>query len=788
MTTSSSTHTNDRFPVVTKRPRTYHRHRSATSQPILCFFFILAAFLLGSASAVVIMLYRMSQDAEGSRPSIPNINQQRFNVDLSIQTKLSESLTTSDFVNVSSVDNEDNAANKLFDIWRSLSPSLDRVNKFSYDVMLSKYVESSQWNGIQLLDGRNDTELLKIDRLPTNELISFSSLLKSGTIDGKFVYYVNYGRQEDFAHLFSSGIWATKRAESIIFMRRRSSIISQTEQIHQAIYYGFGGLVLFDDHVNQQIATNNRHTFFEEWRRYLAMQDRDDYLNGRMKNTGHSICVLTLSYDDVQRIFGSLQPDSNQWPTSPLEWHNQSTPMKIGGPLTTIKLRLVVNMQQVKVELPIVMSSIRGSIDAEHFVMIGHQLNSAQQNHIVNQIVQTYVNQMKNGWKPKRSILFCGWSGLSYDRYAVRRWISENSLLIDRHMIAYLDLGNDISGNSILNLHGSPLLEQIAFRAANYVISPLEHNRTCHHREMTTTMTNEENHHHDHNRRRRQDGDSHGHEHEMKTKQVEEEKCEQHKLLDEWIKANRNRSLGIVQSIDVESSASIFLLEYGIPSIVIEMTNEKGLSKDTFYVDHERLTFSYENIQPEVFVAYTQFIIEFIRQLIDEPMISFNLTNYADQLDKLVPDFVEHHKSGYESVAYHIGESKVFMKILNELIKSIRQVQLHIDETSKTDYFLLQLVNEQLIEFERLFISKNQLYGMNSENKIFKHILFGPVIGLTNTIVPFPLLSNIIYGLPGDPPTELCDASRFYWLKLKDHILLVNRTINGFDGLLTKHN
>ena len=58
-----------------------------------------------------------------------------------------------------------------------------------------------------------------------------------------------------------------------------------------------------------------------------------------------------------------------------------------------------------------------------------------------------------------------------------------------------------------------------------------------------------------------------------------------------------------------------------------------------------------------MFVAYTQFITEFIRQLIDEPMISFNLTNYADQLDKLVPDFVEHHKRGYESVGYHIGES-----------------------------------------------------------------------------------------------------------------------------------
>ena len=163
-------------------------------------------------------------------------------------------------------------------------------------------------------------------------------------------------------------------------------------------------------------------------------------------------------------------------------------------------------------------------------------------------------------------------------------------------MVAYLDLGNDITGNSILNLHGSPLLEQVAFRAANYVLSPLEHNHTWHQRSMTTTMTNEEGHHHDHSRRRRRrrgDDDNHGHEHEMKSKQVEEEKCERHKLLDEWMKANRNRSLGIVQSIDVESSASIFLLEYGIPSVVIEMTDEKVNATSIGYIrEHSYLFFS----------------------------------------------------------------------------------------------------------------------------------------------------------------------------------------------------
>ncbi len=67
----------------------------------------------------------------------------------------------------------------------------------------------------------------------------------------------------------------------------------------------------------------------------------------------------------------------------------------------------------------------------------------------------------------------------------------------------------------------------------------------------------------------------------------------------------------------------------------------------------------------------------------------------------------------------------------------------------------------------------------------FRHILIGPAFGLTNTVVPFPSLSNILFNIPGDPPTEICDASKLFWSKFKENIYVINRTLNGFDGLLT---
>lgn len=92
----------------------------------------------------------------------------------------------------------------------------------------------------------------------------------------------------------------------------------------------------------------------------------------------------------------------------------------------------------------------------------------------------------------------------------------------------------------------------------------------------------------------------------------------------------------------------------------------------------------------------------------------------------------------------------------------------------------LQLLNEKLIELERLFIFAD------TTSLPSRHLLFGSAFGQTNTAVPFPLLSNLLVGLEKDSPTELHDASKAYWLKVKQQLQLTTRTLQGLDGLLGK--
>ncbi len=81
----------------------------------------------------------------------------------------------------------------------------------------------------------------------------------------------------------------------------------------------------------------------------------------------------------------------------------------------------------------------------------------------------------------------------------------------------------------------------------------------------------------------------------------------------------------------------------------------QALVNDKFYTHHAVSNFD-QNIQPEVYVAYVQFVSEIIRQLIDEPLILFNLTNYADQIDQQIIEYLAHYNEAYNALSYHIGQ------------------------------------------------------------------------------------------------------------------------------------
>lgn len=129
--------------------------------------------------------------------------------------------------------------------------------------------------------------------------------------------------------------------------------------------------------------------------------DREKYLDGIFNGQGQSIPLLVFSNDGIRKMFEAFRPDADAWSPCPPEWANQSTISKIGGALKNFKLRFVTNVENTKIQFPAVMSSIRGNVEPDRFVMIGSRLTSPQQNRMLNELIQAYIIQIQNGWKPK---------------------------------------------------------------------------------------------------------------------------------------------------------------------------------------------------------------------------------------------------------------------------------------------------------------------------------------------------------------------------------------------------
>lgn len=78
------------------------------------------------------------------------------------------------------------------------------------------------------------------------------------------------------------------------------------------------------------------------------------------------------------------------------------------------------------------------------------------------------------------------------------------------------------------------------------------------------------------------------------------------------------------------------------------------MNTNAFYVRHIP-TVTRPTIEPKVLAAYTQFVSELLRQLADEPLLAFNLSNYADRLDKLLSEYQKEFQHSYQSLEWHIG-------------------------------------------------------------------------------------------------------------------------------------
>jgi N-acetylated-alpha-linked acidic dipeptidase len=184
------------------------------------------------------------------------------------------------------------------------------------------------------------------------------------------------------------------------------------------------------------------------------------------------IPVLPISYGDAQPLLAAITG-----PMAPPEWRGAlAIPYHVGPGEAKVHLRVMSNWD-IK---PIydVIARIPGAEFPDQWVIRGNHhdgwVNGAE-DPISGQVAELEEARalgelLKQGWKPKRTIIYCAWDGEEPGLLGSSEWGEEHDAELKEHAVAYIN--TDGNGRGFFGAEGSSTLEHFVNGVARDVTDP----------------------------------------------------------------------------------------------------------------------------------------------------------------------------------------------------------------------------------------------------------------------------------------------------------------------------
>jgi N-acetylated-alpha-linked acidic dipeptidase len=184
------------------------------------------------------------------------------------------------------------------------------------------------------------------------------------------------------------------------------------------------------------------------------------------------IPVLPISYGDAQPLLAALKG-----PMAPEHWRGALPfPYHIGPGPAKVHLKVKSNWD-IKT-LYDVIARVGGSEYPDEWVVRGNHhdawVNGAEDpiSGLVAELeeARAFGELLKQGWKPKRTIIYCAWDGEEPALLGSTEWAEEHADELSRHAVAYLN--SDSNGRGYLYVGGSHSLEKFINGVARDIEDP----------------------------------------------------------------------------------------------------------------------------------------------------------------------------------------------------------------------------------------------------------------------------------------------------------------------------
>lgn len=195
-------------------------------------------------------------------------------------------------------------------------------------------------------------------------------------------------------------------------------------------------------------------------------------LSLREAKTLVKIPVLPISYGDAQPLLAALTG-----PVAPSAWRG-------GLPITyklgpgAARVHLVVKSNWDIKPIYDVIGTLKGSTTPDEWVVRGNHhdawVNGAD-DPVAGQValleeVRAFGALVKQGWRPKRTIIYAAWDGEEPGLLGSTEWAETHADELARHAVAYLN--SDTNGRGYLGIEGSHVLERFINGVARDITDP----------------------------------------------------------------------------------------------------------------------------------------------------------------------------------------------------------------------------------------------------------------------------------------------------------------------------
>ena len=521
------------------------------------------------------------------------------------------------------------------------------------------------------------------DPTSTNPKITplFNGYSANGDVTAPVVY-ANYGLPPDYDELKKAGVDVKGKIVIVRYGNSFRGVKAKVAEEHGAV-----GCIIYSDPEDdgymqgdvypkgpwRPVASGQRGSV-----QYLFDYPGDPLTPGRPAIPGETrlkpeeatnltrIPVQPIAYDVAKTIFsqlkGPVRPTRGFQGGLPLAYH-------LGG-TNDVKLRLKTDMDYKLRKIWDVVARIDGNEEKDRWVVLGNHrdawvFGAVDPNSGTTAMLEVgrgFGELLKQGWKPRRTIILCSWDAEEYGLIGSTEWAEEFANDLKEKAVAYLNLDAAVSGANF-GASSVPSLWKLLWAVMREVKDP----------KTGTTV------------------------------------------YQQWGKNGGQARIGALGS---GSDYTPFLQHLGVPSTDMGFNGDYGVyhsAYDSFYwMDH----FGDPGFQYHV--AVSQLWGTLAMRLAEADGLSFDYTDYARQVRDYFTEVMR--LARVRDLAATLDE-KAMTAALDDFAKEAERVEkARQDAVRNSDRAKLVKINDALIKAERQFIDERGLRG----RAWYKHTIYAP--------------------------------------------------------------